>query len=427
MKLARPLLSSSPVDAQHNPEALRRTYDVIVLGAGAAGLMCAIEAGKRGRRVLVLERAERIGKKILISGGGRCNFTNLHTSPDNFLSANPHFAKSALARYQPSDFIRLVEKHGIAYHEKKLGQLFCDRAASDITSMLEAECRACGVEIHLNSKITSVNREDESRQAFGVTTDSAIFFAPRLVVATGGLSIAKIGATSFGYDLARQFGLSIVEPRPALVPLVFTERERKRWCDLAGVSTEVIASATVPGASPASGGHDSRKQHQFREQMLITHRGLSGPAVLQVSSYWNGKDPVSLDLAPDRNLLAELRSRGPRDQGSWKVLLKELLPKRLADRWLESYPSTGNSDRDLAAAEQRLHDWQIKPEGTEGYGKAEVTAGGVHTDELSAKTMESQKRPGLFFIGEVVDVTGQLGGFNFQWAWASGYCAGQAV
>ncbi len=389
--------------------------------------MCAIEAGKRGRRVIVLERAERVGRKILISGGGRCNFTNLHTSSDNFLSANPHFAKSALARYRPPDFIRLVEKHGIAYHEKKLGQLFCDRAASDITSMLEAECRDARVEIHLNTKITGVNEGGEDGPPFRVTTDNALFSAPSLVVASGGLSIAKIGATSFGYDLARQFGLNIVEPRPALVPLIFTERERKRWCDLAGVSTEVVASVAAAPASVGSERRDSRKTYHFREQMLVTHRGLSGPAILQISSYWNGLDPISLDFAPDRSLLDELRHGGPRDQGSWKGLLKELLPKRLADRWQEIYPAEGSSDRDLAAAEQRLHNWQIKPEGTEGYGKAEVTAGGVDTSELSAKTMESQKTPGLFFIGEVVDVTGQLGGFNFQWAWASGYCAGQAV
>lgn len=415
------------MNALDTSEAINRSCDVIVLGAGAAGLMCAIEAGKRGRRVIVLERAERVGKKILISGGGRCNFTNLHTSADNFLSANPHFAKSALARYLPTDFIRLVEKHGIAYHEKKLGQLFCDRAASDITSMLEAECRSAGVEVHLNVTIAEVKASPEPGEPFAVTTHDSTFSAPSVVVATGGLSIAKIGATSFGYELAKKFGLGIVEPRPALVPLTFTERERKRWCDLAGVSTEVVASTIFGSTGVASERHESRKTYQFREQMLVTHRGVSGPAVLQISSYWNGRDPISLDLAPGRKLVEELRRRGPRDQGSWKMFLKGILPKRLADRWLEAYPTAGNSDRDLAAAEQRLHDWQIKPEGTEGYGKAEVTAGGVNTNELSAKTMESSKIPGLFFIGEVVDVTGQLGGFNFQWAWASGYVAGQAA
>jgi predicted Rossmann fold flavoprotein len=388
-------------------------YDVIILGAGAAGLMCAIEAGKRGRRVLLLERADRIGKKILISGGGRCNFTNLHAGPENFLSANPHFAKSALARYTPAAFIGLVEKHRIPYHEKKLGQLFCDRAASDITAMLEQECRDGGVEIRLNTKINEVRKSEEPAE-FTVRADDASFGAPRLVVAAGGLSLAKIGATSFGYDLARQFGLKIVPPRAALVPLVFSERDRKRWCNLAGVSTEVIASTR------------SAKQ-VFRENMLITHHGLSGPAILQISSYWDGQEPIDLDLAPGRDLAGDLRTCGHRDQSSWKLRLREVLPRRFAERWLETYPLSGNSDRAFADAERQLHAWEVKPEGTEGYGKAEVTAGGVDTDELSAQTMESRKVPGLFFIGEVVDVTGQLGGFNFQWAWASGYCTGQAV
>jgi predicted Rossmann fold flavoprotein len=395
---------------------VNRKYDVIILGAGAAGLMCAMEAGKRGRHVLVLERADRIGKKILISGGGRCNFTNLHTAPANLLSANRHFAKSALARYTPADFVLLVEKHRIPYHEKKLGQLFCDRAASDITTMLEQECLAAGVEIRCNTKVNAVHRNAQ----FNVQADDASFTAPRLVVATGGLSIAKIGATSFGYDLARQFGLKIESPRPALVPLVFSERDRKRWCDLAGVATEVVAS--VGGTKPASA------LQAFRENMLFTHRGISGPAILQISSYyWDGKTPIHLDLAPGRDLAADLRARGHRDQSSWKLLLREVLPRRLADRWLEIHPLTGSSDRAFADAEDQLHAWEVKPEGTEGYGKAEVTAGGVDTNELSAKTMESRKVPGLYFIGEVVDVTGQLGGFNFQWAWASGFCAGQAM
>jgi len=391
-----------------------RKYDVIILGAGAAGLMCAIEAGKRGRSVLVLERTDRIGKKILISGGGRCNFTNLHTSPVNFLSANPHFAKSALARYTPADFVRLVEKHRIPYHEKKLGQLFCDRAASDITTMLEQECRDAGVEIRCSTRVNEVRKDDQ----FTVQAENANFAAPRLVVATGGLSIAKIGATSFGYDLARQFGLKIELPRAALVPLTFGERDRRRWCDLAGVSTEVVASTRST---------NRRTKQAFRENMLFTHHGISGPAILQISSYWDGKTPIHLDLAPGRNLSADLRTRGHRDQSSWKLLLRDLLPRRFANRWLETYPLDGNSDRALADAEHRLHAWEVTPEGTEGYGKAEVTVGGVDTNELSAKTMESRKVSGLFFIGEVVDVTGQLGGFNFQWAWASGFCAGQAV
>jgi predicted Rossmann fold flavoprotein len=397
---------------------MNQKYDVIILGAGAAGLMCAIEAGKRGRSVLILERADRIGKKILISGGGRCNFTNLHAGPDNFISANRHFAKSALARYPSADFIRLVEKHRIPYHEKKLGQLFCDRAASDITSMLERECLDAKVEIRLNTKVNEVRKdEDPTHASLTVNIEDASFSAPQLVVATGGLSIAKIGATSFGYDLARQFGLKIQPQRAALVPLTFNEKDRKRWCDLAGVSTEVIASTgTKKQSFPA-----------FRENMLFTHHGISGPAILQISSYWDGEVPIYLDLAPDRDLTAELKTRGHRDLASWKLILREVLPRRFADRWLEIYPLAHTSDRDYADAERRLHAWELKPEGTDGYGKAEVTAGGVDTDELSAKTMESRKIPGLFFIGEVVDVTGQLGGFNFQWAWASGFCAGQAV
>ncbi|MBZ5655729.1 MAG: NAD(P)/FAD-dependent oxidoreductase [Acidobacteriia bacterium] len=370
--------------------------------------MCAIEGGKRGRRVLVLERADRIGKKILISGGGRCNFTNRHAEPENFLSSNVHFAKSALARYTPADFVRLVEKHGIAYHEKKLGQLFCDRSAQQITNMLEQECRDAGVEIQLNIKVSEVRKTG----SFTVLSDSATFHASHLVVATGGLSIPKIGATSFGYDLARQFGLKVHTPRPALVPLVFGEFDRKRWCDLAGVSCEVIAST---------------EKQSFQEKMLFTHRGISGPAILQISTYWNGRAPINLDLAPNRDLSVELRGRTQRDPSSWKSLLREILPRRLADRWLEIHPVSGNSDRAFANAEQQLHSWSVVPEGTEGYGKAEVTAGGVDPDELSAKTMESRKVPGLFFIGEVVDVTGQLGGFNFQWAWASGFSAGMAI
>ena len=374
--------------------------------------MCAIEAGKRGRRVLVLERAERIGKKILISGGGRCNFTNLHTTPDHFISANPHFAKSALARYRPEAFIKLVEKHRILYHEKKLGQLFCDRSASDIVAMLETECRSAQVEIHVNTRIEEVNKEVSKKDKFTVNLADRSFSAQSLVVATGGLSIAKIGATSFGYDLARQFGLRIRPTRPALVPFEFGQADRKRWCDLAGVSTEVIASAG---------------KQTFREKMLFTHRGISGPAILQISSYWDDKRPISIDLAPGIDLKTLLRERGHPSQSSWKTLLREILPRRLADRWLELNPPSGDSERALAEAERQLHSWQVHPIATEGYGKAEVTAGGVDTDELSSRTMESRKVPGLYFVGEVVDVTGQLGGFNFQWAWASGFCAGQAI
>ena len=387
-----------------------REYDAIILGAGAAGLMCAIEAGKRGRRILVLERSERIGKKILISGGGRCNFTNLHAEPENFLSANPHFANSPLARYTPEDFVRLVESNGIPYHEKKLGQLFCDRSARDIVAMLERECGAAGVEIRCGAKVREIQQSDK----FSVLSESGRFKASRLVVATGGLSIPKMGASSFGYDLARQFGLKIQAPRPALVPFVFSESDRKVWCDLAGVSSSIVAST-----------RNGKKT--FRENMLFTHRGVSGPAILQISSYWNGQEPILMDLAPDHNLAAELGSPLNHCVAGWKSLLRQLLPRRLADRWLEVHPLSGNSARSIADAERQLHAWELVPAGTEGYGKAEVTAGGVDTEELSSKTMESRRVPGLFFIGEVVDVTGQLGGFNFQWAWASGFCAGQAI
>ncbi|HWG40862.1 MAG TPA: NAD(P)/FAD-dependent oxidoreductase [Candidatus Acidoferrales bacterium] len=384
-------------------------FDVIILGAGAAGLMCAIEAGKRGRRVAVLERAERIGKKILISGGGRCNFTNLHCRPENFISCNPHFAKSALARYTPADFIALVEKHGIAYHEKTLGQLFCDGPAQRIVAMLEAECRALGVRIQTNVNVEHVSKGD----GFLLRAGDDEFHAASLVVATGGLSIPKMGATAFGYDLARQFGLKIIEPQPALVPFTFNRDDAAHFCDLAGVSAEVIASV----------GAES-----FRERMLITHRGLSGPAILQISSYWKAGQPISFDLAPERELTAELRDpKKPRDLPSAKAAFRSALPSRFADRWLDVYPPAGWSNHALDELERRAHNWQITPAGTEGYAKAEVTAGGVDTNELSAKTMESRKVPGLFFIGEVVDVTGHLGGFNFQWAWASGFSAGQAA
>jgi predicted Rossmann fold flavoprotein len=388
---------------------MKSQLDVIILGGGAAGLMCAIEAGKRGRRVAVLERAERIGKKILISGGGRCNFTNLHCRPENFISANPHFAKSALARYTPADFIALVEKHGIAYHEKTLGQLFCDGSAQQVVAMLEDECRAACVEILTNIKVDSMRQEN----GFTVRAGEQEFLCDSLVVATGGLSIPKMGATSFGYDLARQLGLKIVEPRAALVPFTLNKDDAAHLCDLAGVSAEVVAS--IGGQS-------------FREKMLITHRGLSGPAILQISSYWKPGEAVALDLAPERNLTAALRDpRARRDVASAKTAFRAALPSRLADRWLDLNPPEGWSNHALDELERRAHHWQITPQGTEGYAKAEVTAGGVDTNELSAKTMESRKAPRLYFIGEVVDVTGHLGGFNFQWAWASGYCAGQAV
>ena len=384
------------------------TFDALILGGGAAGLMCAVEAGKRGRRVAVLEHADRIGKKILISGGGRCNFTNIYCQPENFISANRHFAKSALAQYTPSDFIALIEGHGIPYHEKTLGQLFCDRSAHDITNMLEAEGRFAGVQIILNSRIREIQRNTE----FVVRTEAAEFRATALVVATGGLSLPKIGATAFGYDLAHQFGLKICRTRPALVPLVFGAEDRSRYCDLAGVSAEVVATSN---------------HHSFREKMLITHRGVSGPAILQVSSYWSKGGLISIDLVPDRNLAAAIREAKVRNAAAACSALQEILPNRLALRWLDLHAPSAWTNQALEKLDCQVHKWILRPADTEGYEKAEVTAGGVDTDELSAKTMESRKVPGLFFIGEVVDVTGQLGGFNFQWAWASGAAAGRAL
>jgi predicted Rossmann fold flavoprotein len=387
---------------------MHQDFDVIILGAGAAGLMCAIEAGKRGRRTVVLERAARTAKKILISGGGRCNFTNLHCRPENFISANPHFAKSALAAYTPADFIALVEKHGIPYHEKTLGQLFCDGSAQAIVQMLEGECDKFGVRIFTNVAVERV----EQANGFTACAGQMEFRAPALVVATGGLSIPKIGATSFGYELAQQFGLKIIETRPALAPLTFNPDDRERYGDLSGVSMEVVASIG---------------RQRFREKMLFTHRGLSGPAILQISSYWSPSGSVTLDLAPERDLTAPLRNGLRRDLPALKDVFRAVLPQRFAERWLELNAPQGWTNHALAELERHAHNWVVIPEGTEGYAKAEVTAGGVDTNELSAKTMESRKAPGLYFIGEVVDVTGHLGGFNFQWAWASGFCAGQAV
>ena len=384
-------------------------YDALILGGGAAGLMCAIEAGKRGRRVAVLERAERLGKKILISGGGRCNFTNLHCSAENFISANPHFAKSALARYTSADFVALVEKHDIPYHEKTLGQLFCDRSAQDILNMLEEECRASGVQLFTRITIHEVTRTDE----FVVRAGEREFRAPALVVATGGLSIPKMGATGFGYDLARQFGLAIRKTRPGLVPLLFGAEDGQRYTDLAGVSAEVIAEC---------------EGQRFREKMLVTHRGLSGPAILQISSYWKKTEFIFIDLAPDHEVAAEvLEGLVPRNTASLRTALRGFVPNRLADRWLEIHEPKSLTNASLKELERKIHGWALVPSGTEGYGKAEVTAGGVDTDELSSKTMESRRVPGLFFIGEVVNVTGHLGGFNFQWAWASGASAGRAL
>jgi predicted Rossmann fold flavoprotein len=396
------------------PNVAHQSFDAIILGAGAAGLMCAIEAGKRGRRVALLDHADRIGKKILISGGGRCNFTNSHCTPENFVSANPHFAKSALARYTPDDFIALVKKHRITFHEKTLGQLFCDRSAQEIITLLEEECRAANVEIFLNAKIREVKSSSNADKAntFTVITESKEFRAPALVIATGGLSIPKLGATSFGYDLARQFKLRIIEPKPGLVPLVFATKDHANYCDLTGLSAEVIASTG---------------KQSFREKMLITHRGLSGPAILQISSYWNPGEQIHIDLAPGHDATKSIRNTNVRNITIARAAFHKLLPSRMATRWLELNAPQTWTNKDLADLEHRAHEWEISPAGTEGYEKAEVTCGGVDTDELSGKTMECRKVPGLYFIGEVVDVTGQLGGFNFQWAWASGAAAGRAI
>jgi predicted Rossmann fold flavoprotein len=361
----------------------------------------------------LLDHAERVGKKILISGGGRCNFTNIHCRPENFLSENPHFAKSALSRFTPADIIALIEKHGIRYHEKTLGQLFCDRSAQDVITMLERECADAKVRIIVGAQVISVIRDGH----FLVKTSTDIFHAEAVVVATGGLSIPKMGATAFGYGLAEQFDLRLVPCRPGLVPLVFSPEDREHWCDLAGVSAEAVATA---GARQRRGS--------FREKMLVTHRGLSGPAILQVSSYWRPGESIAIDLAPDVEVMAPLLTRNARRDAAAAVLaIRSVLPARMAERWVALHTPADWTNASLAAMEHQLHAWHITPAGTEGYAKAEVTAGGVDTAELDARTMQSRKMPGLYFIGEVVDVTGWLGGYNFQWAWASGVSAGQAV
>jgi hypothetical protein len=391
-----------------------RRYDVVVTGGGAAGLMCAIEAGKRGRRVLVIERSGQIGKKILISGGGRCNFTNLHVTPENFLSANRHFCKSALARYTPADFIAMVERHGIAYHEKERGQLFCDRSAKLIVTMLANECRQAGARIEVNGAVTSVERAGEG---FIIETGGGPIHAAALVIASGGLSIPKMGATNFGYELAKRFGHSGVTTYPALVPFKFSAEDLARYQDLAGIGLPVEASSN--GQS-------------FAAAMLFTHRGISGPAILQISSYWRHGQELRVNFLPSIDGAEWLLDRQQtRPAAELKNVLGERFPKRLAQRLSEirfdSRPLRQYRAAELRQVAAQLQGWAFHPVGTEGYRTAEVTAGGVNTDELSSTTMQSKKIPGLYIIGEVVDVTGHLGGFNFQWAWASGHAAGQAV
>ena len=390
-------------------------FDVIVIGAGAAGMLCASLAGQRGKRVLLIDHYHKLGEKIRISGGGRCNFTNIHTKPENFLSQNAHFCRSALARYTPQDFIKLVEQHGIKYHEKTLGQLFCDDSATEIIQMLKTECDRGQVKWRMPCAVNGITREGD---VFQVHTDQGAVSSFALVIATGGLSVPKIGATPFGYKIAEQFGLKVVPPRPALVPLSFDPQTLERYGDLSGISLDAEVSC--------NGGN-------FREAVLLTHRGISGPAILQISSYWQdgpAKNPVRINLLSNAGQAQWLREqRSSRTQ--FNNVLAEILPKRFAQQWSEAHalikPNNQFTDRAYQEAVAALEDWQVKPSGTLGYNKAEVTLGGVDTHGLSSKTMEAGVVKGLYFIGEVVDVTGHLGGFNFQWAWASAYAAANAI
>lgn len=387
---------------------------VVIIGAGAAGLMCAITAAQRGRKVTVLDHANKVGKKILMSGGGRCNFTNLWVEPENFLSGNKHFCKSALSRYTQYDFIALMEKHGLAFHEKAKGQLFCDNKAKDLLNILLTECDSAGVAIHTHTTIKTIKSVPSG---FLLTTSQGEFAAESVVVATGGLSIPTMGATGFGYDIARQFGLRVTECAAALVPFTLAPKDLAPLEGLSGVSMPVTVSCNGTN---------------FNEDMLITHKGLSGPAILQISNYWHPGDAVTIDLLPNKNL-SELWQDW-REQGikaELKNMLAEHLPKRFVQAWLEQYsgskPVQQYTPEEIANLDNQLHNWTLIPAGTEGYRTAEVTRGGVNTDDVSSKTFEAKAVPGLYFVGEVLDVTGWLGGFNFQWAWASGYCAGLYV
>lgn len=388
--------------------------DVLVIGAGAAGLMCALTAGQRGRIVQVIDHANKPGKKILMSGGGRCNFTNTGTTPANFLSANPHFCKSALARYTPGDFIEMVERHGIAYHEKELGQLFCDISSKQIVRMLLDECAAANVQLRTECSVQDIER---GADGFRVRTSQGLFHCASVVVATGGLSIPSMGASGFGYELARRFSHDVLPTRAGLVPLTLSGKHQERFADLSGVALPVEARCN--GQS-------------FRNSMLITHRGISGPAILQISSYWQPGDDLRLDLLPDRDALDWLRSmKRERGASELRTVLAEVMPRRLAlrlcEQWLKDKPVRQLDERELLAAASLLSDFPLVASGSEGYRTAEVTLGGVDTRKVSSSTLESQLVPGLHFIGEVLDVTGWLGGYNFQWAWASGHAAGQVV
>jgi predicted Rossmann fold flavoprotein len=389
-------------------------FDVVVIGAGAAGMMCAAEAGKRGRSVLVIDHAAKPGEKIRISGGGRCNFTNLHAAPSNFISQNPSFAISALRRYTQRDFISLVERYGIAYHEKTLGQLFCDGSSKQIVDLLLNEMRGAEAELRLS---TSVEAVEKTGEGFALRLQQGFVQCRSLVVATGGKSIPKMGATGFGYDLAGQFGLKLVETRPALVPLTLEPTLLERLTPLAGVAVDAVAGCG---------------KTTFSEAMLFTHRGISGPAILQISSYWREGDEIVLSMLPGVSLFEELRkARAQNGRQALQTALSAFLPKRLAQLVAETEKGPANladySDKRLRAIDEAVNRWRFKPAGSEGYRTAEVTLGGVDTRELDSRTMEAKAVPGLYFIGEVVDVTGWLGGYNFQWAWSSGWCAGQAA
>ena len=392
-----------------------RRYDVIIIGAGAAGLMCAIEAGKRGRRVWLIDHASKTAEKIRISGGGRCNFTNIQTAPECFLSQNPHFCKSALSQYSQFDFIDLVKKHDIAFHEKKLGQLFCDNSSKEIIDMLLKECEEAGIRLTMETTANLIEKTDDG--TYFVKTNHGNQTCQSLVIATGGLSIPKIGATRFGYDIAKQFGIDIIETTPALVPFTFQTSILERCKSLSGLSVDAIVSC---------------RNMPFREGLLFTHRGLSGPSILQISSYWQEGDEITINLAPDTDMAMTLKThKKEHPKQDVQTALSQILPARLAQSICDETGITGRiadlPDKHLDTLASAVNDWHIKPAGTEGYRTAEVTRGGIDTNALSSKTMESKAHPGLFFIGEVVDVTGHLGGFNFQWAWSSGYAAGQNV
>jgi predicted Rossmann fold flavoprotein len=391
-----------------------RDLDVLIIGAGAAGLMCAIEAAKRGRRTLVIDHARKPAEKIRISGGGRCNFTNLYCEPQTFLSQNPRFCVSALKRYTQHDFLALVDRHHIAWHEKTLGQLFCDDSAKDIIDLLLSELATAGAALKLETSVSGISKPDDR---FSIETNSGTIRATSLVIATGGPSIPKMGSTGFGYDVARRFGLDVVQPRPALVPLTFSDANKELCARLAGVSVDAVVSF---------------QKTLFREGLLFTHRGLSGPSILQISSYWQEGKPITVNLAPEQDVFEVLRTaRASTPKQDLKTALAALLPKRLAEELAAEFKLTGRladlSDKVLRRAGDLINRWQLIPAGTEGYRTAEVTLGGVDTKDLSSRTFEATKVPGLHFIGEVVDVTGHLGGFNFQWAWSSGHAAGQAV